>query len=159
MVANEIKELANQSAQAAEDIANRIKGVQANTSNAVKVIDDVAAIIKSINEAVVVITNSVEQQSVAANDISSNVLEAKSGVNNIANAVTELSKAANDMSVNSGEAAKGANDVSASISEVNRGAIENNNSAQQMSLSSEDLSKIANSLLEIVNKFKVAANH
>jgi methyl-accepting chemotaxis protein len=158
VVANEIKELANQSAQAAEDIANRIKGVQSNTSNAVKVIDDVAIIIQNINEAVIQITNSVEQQSVAANDISSNILEAKSGVNNIANAVTDLSKAANDMSVNSGEAAKGANEVSASISEVNAGAIENNNSAQQVNRSSEDLEKISHTLLDIVNRFKVTEN-
>lgn len=157
VVANEIKELANQSAQAAEDIANRIKGVQANTTNAVKVIDDVASIIKKINEAVVTITNSVQQQSIAANDISANVLEAKSGVNNIANAVTDLSKAANDMSVNAGEAAKGANEVSSNIADVNNGAIANNNSAKQVSHSSEDLSKIANTLLDIVNRFKLAA--
>ncbi len=155
VVANEIKELANQSAQAAEDIANRIKGVQGNTSDAVKVIGDVAGIIESINEAVISITNSVEQQSVAANDISANVLQAKKGVNNIANAVTELSKAANDMSTNAGEAAKGANDVSSSISDVNHSAIENNNSAKQVSRSSDDLSKIASMLLEIVNRFKL----
>lgn len=158
VVANEIKELANQSAQAAEDIANRIKGVQANTTNAIKVIDDVAVIIKSINEAVIVITNSVEQQSMAANDISSNILEAKGGVNNIANAVTELSKAASDMSINAGEAAKGSNEVSSNISDVNRASIESNNGAQQVSSSSEDLARIASTLLEIVNRFKLVSN-
>ncbi len=58
---NEIKELANQSAQAAEDIANKIEGVQANTTEAVKVIADVSNIIKSINESVTVINSAVEQ--------------------------------------------------------------------------------------------------
>jgi methyl-accepting chemotaxis protein len=155
VVANEIKELANQSAKAAEDIANRIQGVQANTVDAVKVIENVAEIIKTINEAVVSITNSVQQQSVAANDISANVLQAKTGVNSIANAVTELSKAAGDMSLNAGEASKGANEVGINITEVNKGAIQNNNSAQQVNRSSEDLAKISQHLLEVVNRFKM----
>ena len=38
VVAHEIKELANQSAKAAEDIAEKIHGVQGSTEEAVKVI-------------------------------------------------------------------------------------------------------------------------
>ena len=45
VVANEIKELANQSGQAAEDIARRIEGSQTNTEEAVKVIDEISDII------------------------------------------------------------------------------------------------------------------
>ena len=49
VVAHEIKELANQSAKAAEDIARKIEGVQNNTRQAVEVIQNVSQIIKDIN--------------------------------------------------------------------------------------------------------------
>ncbi len=155
VVAHEIKELANQSAQAAEDIANRIKGVQENTTSAVNIIDEVAEIISSINEAVSGINTAVEQQSKGASDISANIMEARNGVTNIANAITELSKAANDMSNNAGEAAKGAGEVSFNVSGIAQAAKESNNSAQQVSTSSEDLAATSATLLEVVGKFKM----
>jgi len=106
VVANEIKELANQSAQAAGDIAARIEGMQGNATDAIKVIGDVAQIIDKIGQSVKVITLSVEQQTKATNDISSNVLQASSGAKNIAHSIAEVAKGATDMSKNSGEAAK-----------------------------------------------------
>ena len=51
VVANEIKELANQSGKAAEDIARMIEGMQANTREAVGVIQRVAETITAINTA------------------------------------------------------------------------------------------------------------
>ena len=62
VVAGEIKELATQSAKAAEDIAAKIGGVQKNTAKAVTIIGDVSAIIGRINESVGTITAAVEDQ-------------------------------------------------------------------------------------------------
>ncbi len=156
VVANEIKELANQSANAAEDIASRIEGVQGNTNEAVKVISEVATIITSINESVEVITRSVEQQSQAAGDISANVGEAASGANNIASMIAEVSAGANDVSKNAGEAAKGVNEVSSNIQGVSQAANDSSSGAQQVNMSSGELSKIAGKLEAVVSKFKVA---
>ncbi|MCK5684661.1 PAS domain-containing protein, partial [bacterium] len=105
VVAKEIKELANQSAQAAEDIASRIKGVQGNTDNAVKVIDNVAEIINTINESVSTISNAVEMQTKASNEISYNVIDANKSAANIAASISEIAKGTTDMSTNIGEAA------------------------------------------------------
>ncbi|MDH4183678.1 MAG: methyl-accepting chemotaxis protein [Nitrospinota bacterium] len=156
VVANEIKELANQSASAAEDIASRIGGVQDNTSQAVKVIADVAAIIGTINQAVEVISHSVEQQTKAASEIANNVAQAATGANSIASSISEVAKGANDVSRNTGEAARGANDVASNIQGVSKSATDTSASAQQVSASSHDLAKIAGELESMVARFKVA---
>ncbi|MDH5511077.1 MAG: methyl-accepting chemotaxis protein [Nitrospinota bacterium] len=156
VVANEIKELANQSANAAEDIASRIGGVQDNTSQAVKVIAEVASIIGVINQSVEVITHSVEQQTRAASEIANNVAQAASGANNIASSIAEVAKGANDVSRNTGEAARGANEVASNIQGVSKSANDTSASAQQVSTSSHDLARVAGELETMVSKFKVA---
>jgi len=155
VVANEIKELANQSAQAAEDIASRIEGMQDNATDAVKVIDDVSGIIAKIGDAVTVITQSVDQQTSASNEISANVVQASNGARNIAGSIAEVAKGAGDVSKNSGEAAKGARDVASSIAGVSKTASDFNGGAEQINSSSEELARMAGELKGIVGKFKI----
>ncbi|MDY6988720.1 MAG: methyl-accepting chemotaxis protein [Thermodesulfobacteriota bacterium] len=155
VVANEIKELANQSAQAAEDIARRIEGVQTNTEEAVKVIADVSGVINKINESSMVITNSVEQQKISADEISGNVHQTSTGINNIASSIAEVAKGANDMARGAAEAAKGVTEVSSNIQEVSRAAGDSNTGAQQVSKASKELANVATVLQNLVNRFKV----
>jgi len=155
VVANEIKELANQSAQAAEDIAKRIEGAQTNTEEAVKVIAEISDVINNINESSMVITNSVEQQKVTANEVSGNVQQTSSGINDIASSIAEVAKGANDMARGASEAAKGIIEVSSNIQEVSRAAGDSNTGAQQVSNSAGELAKVANVLQNLVNRFRV----
>ena len=122
VVAHEIKELANQSAKAAEDIARKIEGVQNNTRQAVDVIQNVSQIIKDINASSGRISASVEKQTRAASMISQNVGEANKGVGDIARSIAEVAKAAGDMSRNVAEAARGATDVSRNVAEAAKAA-------------------------------------
>ena len=158
VVANEIKELANQSAQAAEDIASKIAGIQGSTGEAVKVIADVSGIINQINSAVAVITNAVKEQTRAANEIASNVAEASSGANNIASSIAEVAKGASDISKNAGEAAKGAGNVSSNIHGISKVITDNNAGVQQIRGSSGELAKVAGALQEMVGRFKIETN-
>jgi methyl-accepting chemotaxis protein len=155
VVANEIKELAGQSAQAAKNIATRIKGVQKNTEGAVRTIDDISGIINNINKAVLVITNAVEQQTQTANDISSNARQADVRASNIASAIAQIAKGANDMSQNAGEAAKGSAEVSSSIQGITQAADEANVRARQVNSSAAELSGVAVQLREMVSRFKI----
>ncbi|MGL1935417.1 MAG: nitrate- and nitrite sensing domain-containing protein [Fibrobacterales bacterium] len=155
VVANEIKELANQSAQAADDIAGRIEGVQSNTNEAVMVINGVAEVTEQIGKTVNSIAQSVEQQSQAVNDISANVVQAGSGTQNIAGAIAEVAKGANDVSRNSGEASSGTSQVTENINGI-RSAVEDANSgAGQVNASSRELAKMSSELKEIVGQFKL----
>lgn len=150
VVANEIKELANQSAQAAEDITQKIVGVQGRTDEAVKVINEVSGIIEKLNKSVDVISSLVEEQAKASNDMSSNVSQANQGVNNITVSIKEVAQGTTEMSRNAGEAAKGANDVSANISQVKTASGNTSANASQVSSSAGELSKLAGELNQIV---------
>ncbi|MDY6989919.1 MAG: methyl-accepting chemotaxis protein [Thermodesulfobacteriota bacterium] len=157
VVANEIKELANQSAQAAEDIAKRVEGVQTNTEEAVKAIANTSNIIDNVSESSVVITKAVEQQKTAANQISDNVQQANMGTNNIASDIAEIARGANDTARSAGEGAKGVTEVSSNIREVSKAAKDSNLAAQQVSTSAKELTEVAEVLERLVSRFKVEA--
>ena len=155
VVAGEIKELANQSAQSADDIARRIEGIQQGTGDAVQVINDVSDIIIKINQSIEAIAGHVEQQTKASNEIASNVAQANTGSKRVASAIGEVAKGANDVSRNAGEAAKGAVNVSQNIASVSSVAKNSAQGATQVNQSAADLSKIAGDLKNTVEKFKV----
>jgi len=169
VVAHEIKELANQSAKAAEDIARKIEGVQNDTRQAVQVIQNVSQIIKDINASSGRISLSVEKQTRAASMISQNVGEANKGVGDIARSIAEVAKAAGDMSRNVAEAARGATDVSRNVGEAAKAAggissdihgvsdasRSTNQSASKVHDSAEDLDRIGKELKKLVGRFKI----
>ncbi len=169
VVAHEIKELANQSAKAAEDIARKIEGVQNDTRQAVRVIQNVSQIIKDINSSSGRISISVEKQTRSATMISQNVGEANRGVSEIARSIAEVAKAAGDMSRNVAEAASGATDVSRNVSEAAKAASgissdihqvstasrSTNQSASQVHDSAARLDQIGKDLKKLVGRFKI----
>ena len=169
VVAHEIKELANQSAKAAEDIARKIEGVQNDTRQAVQVIQNVSQIIKDINASSGRISLSVEKQTRAATMISQNVGEANKGVGDIARSIAEVAKAAGDMSRNVAEAARGATDVSRNVGEAAKAAggissdihgvsdasRSTNQSASKVHDSADNLDRIGKELKKLVGRFKI----
>jgi methyl-accepting chemotaxis protein len=169
VVAHEIKELANQSAKAAEGIARKIEGVQNGTREAVAVIQSVSDVIKAINATADRISNSVEKQTQAAHTISSNVGEASKGVGDIARSIAEVATAANDISRSVSEAARGANDVSRNVGEsakasrdisssiitVGTAARATNSSATGVSSASDALDRVAKELQKLVGRFRL----
>ena len=183
VVASEIKELANQSAKSADDIANRIEGIQNETNTAVGVIHNVSGIIAKINQSVEAIAGHIEQQTKASNEIASNVAQANTGAKRVASAIGEIAKGANEIASNVSqvntsakrvsasisEIAKGVNDVSKNADEavkhvgqvvgdvnsVNSAARESSQGASQVSQSVDDLSKMAGQLRIAMDKFKV----
>jgi methyl-accepting chemotaxis protein len=173
VVAHEIKELANQSARAAEDIAQKIEGVQASTRKAVEVIQGVTQIMHTINTSASGASESLQKQTQVADKIAVNVAEASQGVENIAASIAEVAKGTNDMSKNASEAAEGANDMSRNAAEAAKGARDsaaniqgvsqatrdNTESAQRVNVAAEQLARIAGELHKLVGQFKIEAPH
>jgi len=155
VVASEIKELAGQSARAAEDISGRIEGVQKKSGEAVSVIKNVSEIINNINKSSSIISSSVEQMTQSANEISANVFQANTGVGNIASSIAEVAKGSNDVARNTGEAAKGANEVSRGIQNLAQAAAGSNISAQQVSNSAGELVQLSDNIQKLIEQFKV----
>ena len=156
VVAGEIKELANQSAQAAEEITAKITGIQKNSIDTNGVIQGVSDIIGSINESVITITSSVQQQTLAANEISANVSEANKGAGDIASSIAEISNGTIEMSKSAGEGARGASEVASSIQMVNKASNDSGNSARIVSSSADNQNVVAKELQGMVEKFRIS---
>jgi len=182
VVAGEIKELANQSAQSADDIASRIEGIQNETIAAVGIIHDVSGIIVKINQSVEAIAGHVEQQTKASNEIANNVAQANIGAKRVASAISEVARGTNEIANNVTQANVGAKRVAEAISEIAKGsrdiaknaveavrgtagikenmavaskvAEESNQGALQVSTSASNLAETADSLRKVIDKFK-----
>jgi len=155
VVAGEIKELANQSATSADDIARRIEGIQSGTNNAVNVIRVVSEIINKINKSVEAIAGYVDQQTKASNEIATNVAQANTGARRVAGSIGEVAKGSTDVSRNAGEAAKGASHVANNVTNMSQAAKESSHGAVQVNQSAIDLAKIAGEMKITVDQFKV----
>jgi len=155
VVASEIKELANQSAASADDIARRIDGIQGETNNAVKVIGDVSNIIVKINQSVEAIAGHVGQQTKASNEIARNVAQANTGAKRVASAIAEVAKGSRDIARNASEAATGATNVSQNVVGMRESARRSSESTLKVNGSAESLSKMAEQLRTVMSKFKV----
>ncbi|MCR6688144.1 methyl-accepting chemotaxis protein [Cellulomonas sp.] len=94
VVAGEVKELANETAKATEDIARRVEAIQHDTSGAVDSIGQISGIIASINDYQMTIASAVEEQTATTNEMSRGVAEAATGSGEIAVNITGVATAA-----------------------------------------------------------------
>ncbi len=79
VVANEVKELAKQTAKATEEISLKIEAHQDVTKGAVTAIEEIGAIINQINDISNSIASAVEEQTVTTNEIGSQCDRSGSG--------------------------------------------------------------------------------
>lgn len=77
VVASEVKELAKQTAQATEDIGQRIEAIQKDTKEAVQAIADISEAIYQISDIQNTIASAVEEQTATTAEISRNVVSRK----------------------------------------------------------------------------------
>ncbi|MBT7716080.1 MAG: methyl-accepting chemotaxis protein [Deltaproteobacteria bacterium] len=141
VVANEIKELANQTASATADIGKKLKGVQNSTGVAVSDVEEIAEVIRSINETVVTVRETLTLQRSATQEITENISQASLGLKEINQNVSQTSEATSQ--------------VASEISAVNDSANEMSNSNSQLNQSAEELSKMAVQLKEKVDQFQI----
>ncbi|MBN2751622.1 MAG: HAMP domain-containing protein [Rhodospirillaceae bacterium] len=113
VVAGEVKNLANQTARATEDIAQQIGGVQESTREAVSAIQSISSTIEEISGIQATIASAVEEQSAATNEIARNVEQAASGTRDVSVHITHVTSAA-------GRAGSGADELLTASGELAR---------------------------------------
>ncbi len=183
VVANEVKELAKQTASATEEIRAQVEGMQGNTQQAVKAIDEIVTIINEINNISGTIAAAVEEQTATTNEISKNVgyaargaaevarnvqqaaagtnevsrnvQEAVKGVTDISRNINQLATGAGDVAKNAGEASKGMNDVARNVALVNTAARDTTRGAGDTNNASKELARLAEKLQQNVARFKL----
>jgi len=155
VVAGEIKELANQSAKSADDIAQKIEGIQKETSDAVNVIHEVSGIIGEINKSVIDISEQVEQQTKSNIEITNNIEQANSGVKTMDMSIKEVAARIVDISNSVNEVSVEATKISGNLKSVNEVTSHLTHNAELVKTSSTDLSVVSDELNEILKKFTV----
>ena len=103
VVAAEVKNLANQTTRATEDIAGQIGGIQESTQNALGAIQHLSGRMKELNEVSASIAAAVREQDAATGEIARNVAEAATGTKDVAQNVVGLRKAAEEEREASGQ--------------------------------------------------------
>jgi len=98
VVAGEVKELAQETARATEDIARRVEAIQADSFGAVEAVSRIGEIIAQINDFQLTIASAVEEQTVTTQEMSRSVVEAAAGSGEIAANITGVATAADDSS-------------------------------------------------------------
>lgn len=96
VVAGEVKDLANQTARATQDIEARIRDAQAHSRGAVEIIREIAEIMSSIETLSMGIAGAVEQQSAATREIATNVHHAAAGAEDVNDSVGQVATVARD---------------------------------------------------------------
>lgn len=99
VVAGEVKELAQETARATEDIARRVDAIQQDTTGAVEAIGRIAGIVQQINDFQLTISSAVEEQTATTNEMSRGVNEAASGAGTIATNISSVADSAADSSM------------------------------------------------------------
>jgi len=96
VVASEVKNLANQTARATEEIGQQISGVQDATRQAVEAIRNIGGTVGRINEINGSIASAVEEQGAATQEIARNVEQAAAGTQEASSSVSGVKRAADD---------------------------------------------------------------
>ena len=111
VVANEVKELAKQTAKATEDISRKITAIQTDTQGAVDAIGSITAVINQVNDISSTIATAVEEQSATTNEMTRNVADAAKGSGEITQNIGGVAEAARGTSSSAQESQKAANDL------------------------------------------------
>ena len=94
VVASEVKNLANQTARATQDIGAQIAGIQGETTQAVQAIDRVAAVIRRMREIATTITGAVDAQNAATAHIARRAQDAAIGAEEVTDSIAAVQQAA-----------------------------------------------------------------
>ena len=115
VVAGEVKNLANQTARATEDITRQVAAVQTQTEEVVRALAEVLSSIRGMEHVSTQIAAAVEEQNTATREIARNIEQAAVGTSEVSANITGIQAAA-------GRNGAGASDVRQSSERLSRGA-------------------------------------
>lgn len=115
VVASEVKALANQTAQATDDIRTQVDAMQGTITGAVTAIQSISTVILRLNEMATAVAAAVEQQSVATAEIGRNAVQAAQGTSEVTNNITGIQHAAQTTAAGSSQVLGSAKEVAERI--------------------------------------------
>jgi methyl-accepting chemotaxis protein len=141
VVANEIKELAQQTAASTNSIKEKVEGIQSSTQNTVTEIEQISQVIFEANKNVSVITTAVVEQSTAINEIAGNISQAAQGIDSVNQNVNQSSTTASE--------------IAQALTEVDQSADMMSTNSSQVKENADGLLELSEQLNTMVSRFKI----
>ena len=116
VVAGEVKNLANQTAKATEEISAQIGEVQTATNDAVEVINRISATIDQLSNIAGSIAAAVEEQSAATREIARNVQQAATGSSEVTENIAGVTRAVSEAEASASQVLGAAGDLASGSS-------------------------------------------
>ncbi len=113
VVAAEVKNLANQTSKATDQIGELVTEIQTSTESAATAIDGIATTISRISDITLTISSAVDEQSSATSTIAQNIEQ-------VANGTTEVSENINSVSEDANETGRAAGEIHGAASELSK---------------------------------------
>jgi methyl-accepting chemotaxis protein len=142
VVANEIKELANQTAEATDEIRNKISGIQGATDQTIGRIGEITRVITDIDSIVATIAAAVEEQATTTRDIAQNIGQASQGLDEVNHNVTQTSGVAGE--------------ITAQIAQVSNSASNMSRNGETVREHAEELRALSEQLKGLVQMFRIS---
>ena len=117
VVANEVKDLANQSAQATEDISARVLGIQDDAEQTTAALARITEVIDRINETQSTIASAVEEQTATTREMTRSVHDAATSAQDIAGSIGTVATQTKEVAKSSEDALAAANQLAATSRE------------------------------------------
>lgn len=141
VVAGEIKELARQTASATDDIRGKIEAIQQSTGGAISDIERITTVISQVGEIVSTIAAAIEQQAATTKDVALNIAQASAGVQDSNERVAQTASV-------SGDIARDISQINNAIGDIRLGG-------DQVQISAQELSQLAEQLKSMIARFSV----
>jgi len=120
VVATEVKELAQESSRASEEIHQRVKSIQADTSAAVGSISQIVGVIREMNDHQTTIASAVEEQTAVTNELSRNVASVADGAGSVTDTMNDVTTDADRTAADVESARAAARELDQLSGELNR---------------------------------------
>jgi methyl-accepting chemotaxis protein len=118
VVAGEVKDLAQETAKATEDISRRVQAIQVDTEGAVGAIGEISAIIERINGIQLTIASAVEEQTATTQEMNRTLSGAAAGAGDIAATINGVSEAAQRTTDTVGETRRAADELATTAAQL-----------------------------------------
>jgi methyl-accepting chemotaxis protein len=112
VVASEVKDLANQTARATEEITGQITAMQNVTNETVTAIQSIVTTIRQLDEIATTIASAVEEQGAATQEIARSIQQAAVGTTDVSATITGVARASEQTGAAAGEVVSAAGGLS-----------------------------------------------
>ena len=146
VVANEVKELAKQTAEATDEIAAQIENMQKNVPEAVGAVSEITAIINGMTEYISSFAQEMGQQEKRSNLITEESAAAARKMNEIAIEINNISENAQSVTKTVVESTKGVNEIAKSTAELVVGTQEIAMNSERASNNMNEINRTANEM-------------